>query len=346
MLMDAKRDSNPNVSTKLVFAVALLLGGFLVVSSGFAPAVAAFYTKHPGQSATTHEPVAVAAEPEPVVAPAPAVPERAPSPPQEIEGVREAERRALAAEAQAIAEGAERQRLELQQQLERNQHELAQSVRARQLEIERELEKARESLMAQSQQGETIDVERALQATELEMGQRLRALEQDHALQQQRFEAEAALRQQHLEQSMAQQSELLHRRMALAATPSRPPLASLEPAIPQDELLSLMASIAETDDDEEVRRAALRQLASARGEPAGRALAELYDGLSELDTKAELIHLLAGNRSAPAVDKLKEIAQHEADAELRLQAVEVLGALGRGGAVLAPAGPVAPVLPR
>ena len=95
-------------------------------------------------------------------------------------------------------------------------------------------------------------------------------------------------------------------------------------------VLEKLKNIAGSDPNPELRQAALRGLASLPGDDGVAALVYIYDQTPEKDLKKFIIRYLSHGRGEEALEKLKDIARSDADASLRLEAVQSLGSVHGG----------------
>jgi beta-lactamase regulating signal transducer with metallopeptidase domain len=99
------------------------------------------------------------------------------------------------------------------------------------------------------------------------------------------------------------------------------------PAIPEGELLSLLSDIVKKDTDENVRREALQGIYRMRNSDAAiNTLIQLYDAVSDVKTKGEILNYLmrrTGDNSK-AIAKLVQIAKNEKDENLMRAALSQL----------------------
>lgn len=95
-------------------------------------------------------------------------------------------------------------------------------------------------------------------------------------------------------------------------------------------VLSKLKSIAGSDPNPELRKAALLGLAGLPGDDGVSALISIYDQTHENDLKRFIVRFLSQGRSDEALEKLKTIARSDADASLRLEAVQSLGRVHGG----------------
>ncbi len=102
---------------------------------------------------------------------------------------------------------------------------------------------------------------------------------------------------------------------------------SKTPAIPEAELLSLLSDIVKKDSDENVRREALQGIYRMRNSDAAiNTLIQLYDSVSDVKTKSEILGYLmrrSGDNSK-AIAKLVQIAKNEKDETVQRAALNQL----------------------
>jgi beta-lactamase regulating signal transducer with metallopeptidase domain len=93
---------------------------------------------------------------------------------------------------------------------------------------------------------------------------------------------------------------------------------SKTPAIPEAELLSLLSDIVKKDTDENVRREALQGIYRMRSDAAINTLIQLYDSVSDIKTKTEILgYLMRRNGdNSKATAKLVQIAKTEKNEDL------------------------------
>jgi hypothetical protein len=122
-------------------------------------------------------------------------------------------------------------------------------------------------------------------------------------------------------------------------TPAQPARAAVaqddknkQPAIPETELLGLLADIVKRDADPNVRQEALQGIYRLRSDSSINTLIQLYDASSDVKTKGEIIPYLLRRESreskidnGKAIAKLISIAKSEQNEELRNKAVRYLG---------------------
>lgn len=101
------------------------------------------------------------------------------------------------------------------------------------------------------------------------------------------------------------------------------------PAIPEAELLSLLSDIVKKDADPAVRNEALQGIYRMRSDAAINTLLGLYDSVSDVKVKSEIIaYLIRRNGdNSKAIAKLTSIAKSEQNEELRNRAIRYLGAV-------------------
>jgi len=146
------------------------------------------------------------------------------------------------------------------------------------------------------------------------------------------LEWEAAVAGEVMELAHEEEAELTHAvEFGLVHVPA-PQLAfgeKREPAIPESEILPLLAGIARNDSSPEVREAVMRELSGFHGEEGADALISLYDSSQDDKVKDSIVRYLARNAGKKAVEKLKSIAQSDPEPKRRLLAVRQLGMLAR-----------------
>ena len=105
-----------------------------------------------------------------------------------------------------------------------------------------------------------------------------------------------------------------------------------EPAIPESELINLLVDVVKRDSDPNVRAEALQGLCRVRTDAGINALIQLYDGVSDVKVKGEIIRYLlrregGSNKvdNSKAIAKLTAIAKSEQNEELRNKAISYLG---------------------
>lgn len=99
------------------------------------------------------------------------------------------------------------------------------------------------------------------------------------------------------------------------------------PAIPEGELLSLLSDIVKKDTDENVRREALQGIYRMRNSDAAiNTLIQLYDAVSDVKTKGEILNYLMRRNgdNSKAIAKLVQIAKNEKDENLMRAALSQL----------------------
>jgi beta-lactamase regulating signal transducer with metallopeptidase domain/HEAT repeat protein len=99
------------------------------------------------------------------------------------------------------------------------------------------------------------------------------------------------------------------------------------PAIPETELLTVLTDIVKRDTDPNVRNEALQGIYRLRSDAAINALIQLYDGVSDVKVKSEIIGYLLRREgdNSKAIAKLTTIAKSEQNEELRNRAIRYLG---------------------
>jgi beta-lactamase regulating signal transducer with metallopeptidase domain len=97
--------------------------------------------------------------------------------------------------------------------------------------------------------------------------------------------------------------------------------------IPESELLAVLTDIVKRDADPSVRNEALQGIYRMRSDNGINTLIQLYDGVSDVKVKSEIIgYLLRRNGdNSKAITKLMSIAKSEKDEELRNRAIRALG---------------------
>jgi beta-lactamase regulating signal transducer with metallopeptidase domain len=102
-----------------------------------------------------------------------------------------------------------------------------------------------------------------------------------------------------------------------------------KPTIPESELIGVLADIVKRDSDASVRNEALQGIYRLRSDAAINALVDLYDGISDVKIRSEIIgYLLRRNGdNSKATAKLVKIAKTESSEELRGKAIRYLGAV-------------------
>jgi beta-lactamase regulating signal transducer with metallopeptidase domain len=105
-----------------------------------------------------------------------------------------------------------------------------------------------------------------------------------------------------------------------------------QPAIPENELLSLLVDVVKRDSDPNVRGEALQGICRLRSDASINALIQLYDGTGDVKVKGEIIPYLLRREvrdskvdNSKAIAKLVSIAKSEQNEELRNKAVRYLG---------------------
>ncbi len=105
-----------------------------------------------------------------------------------------------------------------------------------------------------------------------------------------------------------------------------------EPTIPETELVNLLVDIVKRDTDPNVRNEALQGLYRTRTDAGINALIQLYDGLTDVKVKGEIIRYLLRREggsskvdNSKAIAKLTAIAKSEQNEELRNRAISYLG---------------------
>ncbi|MGH9834266.1 MAG: M56 family metallopeptidase, partial [Blastocatellia bacterium] len=99
------------------------------------------------------------------------------------------------------------------------------------------------------------------------------------------------------------------------------------PSIPETELLTVLTDIVKRDADPNVRNEALQGIYRLRSDAAINALIQLYDGVSDVKVKGEIIGYLLRREgdNSKAIAKLTTIAKSEQNEELRNRAIRYLG---------------------
>lgn len=99
------------------------------------------------------------------------------------------------------------------------------------------------------------------------------------------------------------------------------------PSIPETELLTVLTDIVKRDADPNVRNEALQGIYRLRSDAAINTLIQLYDGVSDVKVKSEIIGYLLRREgdNSKAIAKLTTIAKSEQNEELRNRAVRYLG---------------------
>jgi beta-lactamase regulating signal transducer with metallopeptidase domain len=113
----------------------------------------------------------------------------------------------------------------------------------------------------------------------------------------------------------------------IAAWGQTPTTQSKTPAIPEAELLSLLSDIVKKDSDENVRREALQGIYRMRNSDAAiNSLIQLYDAVSDVKTKTEILNYLMRRNgdNSKAIAKLVQIAKNEKDENLMRAALSQL----------------------
>ncbi len=102
---------------------------------------------------------------------------------------------------------------------------------------------------------------------------------------------------------------------------------SSQPTIPETELLNVLSDIVKRDTDPNVRNEALQGICRLRSDAAINTLIQLYDGVSDVKIRSEVIaYLLRRNGdNSKAIAKLMTIAKSEKEEELRNKAIRYLG---------------------
>ncbi len=102
--------------------------------------------------------------------------------------------------------------------------------------------------------------------------------------------------------------------------------ANKTPTIPESELLSLLSDIVKRDADANVRREALQGIARVRSDAAINTLLQLYDGVTDVKLKSEILgYLMRRNGdNSKAIAKLVQIAKTEKNEELLGRALSQL----------------------
>ncbi|HKQ78419.1 MAG TPA: M56 family metallopeptidase [Blastocatellia bacterium] len=105
-----------------------------------------------------------------------------------------------------------------------------------------------------------------------------------------------------------------------------------DPAIPETELVNLLVDIVKRDTDPNVRNEALQGLYRVRTDAGINALIQLYDGVSDVKVRGEIIRYLLRREggstkvdNSKAIAKLIAIAKSEQNEELRNRAISYLG---------------------
>lgn len=104
---------------------------------------------------------------------------------------------------------------------------------------------------------------------------------------------------------------------------------SATPALPESELLSVLTDIVKKDSDPAVRNEALQGIFRFRTDAGIESLIQLYDSLTDHDTKSRVISYLMRRNgdNTKAAAKLVSIAKTEKDEDLRARAMSQLAAL-------------------
>lgn len=99
------------------------------------------------------------------------------------------------------------------------------------------------------------------------------------------------------------------------------------PTIPETELLTVLTDIVKRDTDPNVRNEALQGIYRLRSDAAVNALIQLYDGVTDVKVKSEIIGYLLRREgdNSKAIAKLTTIAKSEQNEELRNRAIRYLG---------------------
>jgi HEAT repeat protein len=99
------------------------------------------------------------------------------------------------------------------------------------------------------------------------------------------------------------------------------------PTIPETELLTVLTDIVKRDTDPNVRNEALQGIYRLRSDAAINALIQLYDGVTDVKVKSEIIGYLLRREgdNSKAIAKLTTIAKSEQNEELRNRAIRYLG---------------------
>jgi len=85
-----------------------------------------------------------------------------------------------------------------------------------------------------------------------------------------------------------------------------------------------LTAIAKSEQNEDLRRRAIRQLANVKGDEGADTLIQIYDTLQDPRMKQSVISSLAANRSRKAIDKLILIAKNDSDPNVRRYAIQSL----------------------
>lgn len=99
-----------------------------------------------------------------------------------------------------------------------------------------------------------------------------------------------------------------------------------KPVVPENEMLTLLSDIVKRDADPTVRGEALRGIYRLRSDAAINTLIQLYDSVSDVKTKGEILgYLIRRNGdNSKAIAKLTSIAKSEQNEELRNRALRAL----------------------
>jgi beta-lactamase regulating signal transducer with metallopeptidase domain len=88
--------------------------------------------------------------------------------------------------------------------------------------------------------------------------------------------------------------------------------------------IAKLTAIAKSEQNEDLRRRAIRQLANVKGDEGADTLIQIYDTLQDPRMKQSVIASLASNRSRKAIDKLIQIAKNDSDPNVRRYAIQSL----------------------
>lgn len=88
--------------------------------------------------------------------------------------------------------------------------------------------------------------------------------------------------------------------------------------------IAKLTQIAKTETNEDLRNRAIRYLGNVKGDDGANNLIGIYDSLQDAKMKQYVIRSLAANKSAKAVEKLKQIAKNDADPQVRSAAIRSL----------------------
>ncbi len=88
--------------------------------------------------------------------------------------------------------------------------------------------------------------------------------------------------------------------------------------------IAKLTQIAKSENNEELRNRAIRYLGNVKGDDGANNLIAIYDGLQDAKMKQYVIRSLAANKSAKAIEKLKQIAKNDADPQVRSAAIRSL----------------------